>query len=457
MPSNAVFISYRRTASEQTAYHLYQGLTLHKIDAFFDYESIPAGNWLDTILRQIAARPYFILLLAPGTLDRCKDASDILRREINEAVILDRIIIPVYTEDFKWEDLDQFLPKVLAKAVKDAQAKEWPKKVRFYGAILDQLAHMLQVTDAVELTTPPATDQQALQLNKQQIEAAAPKVIAEPLPIQVIQSPPPVTPPKPTTPPIPDFLPGPFGWCPITPAVMIMEIGEFGKDTQGEWDWKVARTELYPLQDPFWMMQYLVTNAQFAEFEDALDGYIKDEWWSFSSYAQEWRKASKIPKPTGFPGDTLPRTNVTFYEAFAYARWLGSRLNFPITLPTDMQWQRAALGGKRQKYPYGDVFDKTKCNTNESGIGQPTPVDRYPDGKSPFGVYDMAGNVWQWTLSEYDNIFNISSITDTHRSVRGGSWYGFSFNARSSARFSSYLFNLLNDLGFRLVALSSIP
>src|SRR6185295_15008904 len=103
MPSNDVFISYRRSISEELAYTLYLGLKGRDIDPFFDYQSIRAGRWLEIILRQIGARPYFLLILSPGTLNRCANENDILRREIQEAVLRRRVIIPLYTHDFKWE------------------------------------------------------------------------------------------------------------------------------------------------------------------------------------------------------------------------------------------------------------------------------------------------------------------------------------------------------------------
>jgi hypothetical protein len=73
MPSNDVFISYRRSASQNDAYSVYQGLDRRGINVFFDYLSIDEDDWQSVILRQIAARPYFILMVAPGTLNRCKD------------------------------------------------------------------------------------------------------------------------------------------------------------------------------------------------------------------------------------------------------------------------------------------------------------------------------------------------------------------------------------------------
>ena len=105
-----------------------------------------------------------------------------------------------------------------------------------------------------------------------------------------------------------------------------------------------------------------------------------------------------------------PMVYVSWIGANEYAKWVGSRL------PTEQEWEKAARGVDGRLYPWGDEFNWKLCNSREDGKRGTTEVGKYPEGKSYYGCYDMAGNVWEWTDSWYND-------TKRHRVTRGGSWF----------------------------------
>jgi formylglycine-generating enzyme required for sulfatase activity len=128
-------------------------------------------------------------------------------------------------------------------------------------------------------------------------------------------------------------------------------------------------------------------------------------------------------------------------------------------LPTEAEWECAARGPSRSEYPFGDEFDPGKCNTIEAAIGGTTPVDRYPDGASAYGVFDLAGNVEEWTSS-----FNIpypggETVDDDlsrhlgprYRVLRGGSFALGGDLGRCARRHGPHPGSPFRFRGFRVV------
>jgi iron(II)-dependent oxidoreductase len=173
------------------------------------------------------------------------------------------------------------------------------------------------------------------------------------------------------------------------------------------------------IEQPFYIDVYPVTNSQYVEFMKA-GGYSDDKYWS--QEGKKWREKNNITEPRFWRDKEwnkpdYPVVGVSYYEADAYARWAGKKL------PTEKEWEKAARGTDGRVYPWGNEFDKEKCNTVGSGMGKTTRVTRYHNGISPYGCYDMAGNVWEWTDSWYDK----EEITKV---LRGGSWYSDRDHAR---------------------------
>jgi formylglycine-generating enzyme required for sulfatase activity len=149
-----------------------------------------------------------------------------------------------------------------------------------------------------------------------------------------------------------------------------------------------------------------------------------------------------------------PVVGVNWHEAEAYCRWLSHVTGRLFRLPGELDWEKAARGADGRAYPWGNDFDAGRCNSQESHIFTTTPVGLYPDGCSPYGLFDASGNAWEWTVSWYQAYPGSQAQSDDFgerfRVVRGGAW---SFNrgfVRAACR-SRYVPVGFDDLsGFRV-------
>lgn len=197
---------------------------------------------------------------------------------------------------------------------------------------------------------------------------------------------------------------------------------------------------------------YPVTNRQFKFFVDdtgyqtdrELDGLGKSVWY-------------KLPgQPLKEKWDH-PVVCVTCKDALAYCQWLSRETGDKINLPTEAQWEKAARGDDARLWPWGNQFEETKCNITGKGT---TVVGDYPQGISPHGVMDCAGNVWEWCRDWFaaDYYFRAPNHdppgpdNGQYYVVRGGSWYHgrrSAVSVRSAARFRHFV--ACYTFGFRLV------
>lgn len=139
-----------------------------------------------------------------------------------------------------------------------------------------------------------------------------------------------------------------------------------------------------------------------------------------------------------------PVVNVSWHDATAYAAWLAARTGGRWRLLTEAEWERAArwddTAGVAREYPWGEAFDPQRCNTRDSALGVSTPINTYPNGASPCGAQDMAGNVREWTSSRYATYpYDASDGRERldapgERVQRGGSWFNFASDARGAFR-----------------------
>ena len=160
-----------------------------------------------------------------------------------------------------------------------------------------------------------------------------------------------------------------------------------------------------------------------------------------------------------------PVVYVSWFDARVYSEWLSKRTNRAYRLPTEAHWEKAARGTEGQVYAWADDFEATKCNSAEGGVGGTTPVGQYsPQGDSPYGAADMAGNVWEWTstlfrLYPYDAEDGREEQEEGGpRVLRGGSFYDTQRRVRCAYRSAADRDYRYHDyLGFRVVVFSGSP
>jgi formylglycine-generating enzyme required for sulfatase activity len=124
-----------------------------------------------------------------------------------------------------------------------------------------------------------------------------------------------------------------------------------------------------------------------------------------------------------------------------------------VRLPTEWEWQWAAVGDSGWAYPYGNEFDSEKCNVKESGIDRTNSVTAYKKVPTHFGTVDMAGNVWEWCLNEGALLQNVSLQGSENRALKGGSWNNAASNAPADFRTSRTPRTRTFNIGFRVIIL----
>ncbi len=199
---------------------------------------------------------------------------------------------------------------------------------------------------------------------------------------------------------------------------------------------------------PYYLSRHPVTNAQYELFDS---GHVR--------------------KRAPAAGDQHPVVYVSSTEAMKFCQWLSSRERRKYRLPTEAEWEYAARGTDGRKYPWGsqegrgDLANFADRNTVfawsdreiDDGFAESSPIGSFPLGASPFGMEDMAGNVWEWCLDFLESYRGTpktnprGAISGMKRVYRGGSWKSRFNSLRTTTRGSNLPNYACNDLGFRVV------
>jgi formylglycine-generating enzyme required for sulfatase activity len=258
-------------------------------------------------------------------------------------------------------------------------------------------------------------------------------------------------------------------WCYVRPGAY--RIG--GSDRIG------VGAEHAPIADltlpAFWIARLPATAAQFAPFVEEGYNTEAERWWT--PHGWQWKQERNRNQPwrwddSAYTSPNQPVIGVTWYEAAAFCAWLSDRLaealppGYVIRLPTEAEWEVAAAydgNGDRRIYPWGSITPTPELAIyDESQVVRTAPVGCCPAGVAACGALDMAGNVWEWATSRYDDYPAASAkvADDFVQSknftreemvvpLRGGSWADNSTYVHCGTRIGSL--PDLRDGGFRLV------
>jgi formylglycine-generating enzyme required for sulfatase activity len=200
--------------------------------------------------------------------------------------------------------------------------------------------------------------------------------------------------------------------------------------------------------DSYWIDRTLVTNAQFALCVAAgtcrepanKSSYSRGDYYGNAAYAN------------------YPALYANWNQAATYCAWAGRKL------PTEAQWEKAARGTDGRIFPWGSQPPSDKLVNSASNVGDTTPVGQYsPQGDSPYGVQDMAGNIWEWTADWFGPYSSgaqrnpTGAVAGTSRVLRGGAWGSDVHYIRATDRFTFVPDNLGYFRGFRCVQGAAAP
>ena len=246
----------------------------------------------------------------------------------------------------------------------------------------------------------------------------------------------------------------------------------------------------------YYISRYPITFAQFGAFVDD-GGYDNNAYWTKAGNAwcgnkpdesRFWKLVHKLPglgsqpvstahksRPECCWGDPMwhisncPVVGITWYEATAFCAWLSQKVDFRVWLPSETEWEKAARGTDKRRFPWGNQFYPQYANCGQTmqvdrynrdqevvGMGRTTPVGIFPDGASPYGAMDMCGNVWEWCATIWRSDYSIPEDNTLEglweRVLRGGSWNEREVRSRTTSRGGAAPDTAADTIGFRICA-----
>ncbi len=449
-----IFISYRRDDSAGYAGRLFDRLSdrFGRDQIFMDIDTIEPGlDFVEVIEQAVGSCDVLIALLGRRWLNvadaagqrRLDNPEDFVRLEIKAALERNIRVIPALV-DGAVMPRSADLPADLARLAR-RNAVEL-RHSRFHADV-DHLIGVLEKVFAAPAFPRSQTERKAWERGKKDSPPRVGEGLGEGSPRQ-----------------------------PFEPELILIPAGEFLMGSDPEKD-KNAQDDEQPqhrlyLPD-FYIAKTPVTNAQFAAFVKA-SGYRttaeeQGEGWAWTGQKWDTVKGANWQHPRGPQSDITaksdhPVVQVSWHDAVAYCRWLARATGRPYRLPTEAEWEKAARGPELAEgriYPWGNKWETGRCNSDEAGVGDTSPVGAYPNGASPYGVLDMAGNVWEWCATKWQKAYPYEVKEDEWmgdylagtdgRVLRGGSWFNLSL-ARCAYRYGFSPGGRFSVSGFRLVS-----
>jgi formylglycine-generating enzyme required for sulfatase activity len=401
-----VFISHATAADADFAHRLAADLKRLGVRVWIAPESIRTGeSWVKAIERGLRESSHVVIVLTPAALE-----SKWVEKETDVAIARERKgqieIIPLIVEECE-------IPLLLS-------SYQMISFRRNYDTGLSRLARDLGLSVAPAEPVP------------------APRQAPQRVPAPEVVSPTVMEPSE-----------------PFEPELILIPAGEFlmGSDPQkDEGAYEVEQPQHTVYLPDYYLAKTPVTNAQYAAFVEATD----------HERPEHWEGGKPLSGKEGHPVG-----HVTWHDAVAYCNWLAKVTGKAYRLPSEAEWEKGARGTDGRIYPWGDEWDQKRCNSKEGGPGGTTPVGAYPEGASPYGLLDMAGNVWEWTQSlwgtEWDKLdFKYPYKPDDGREdpeagndifhvLRGGAFSSDERGVRCASRSRLDPYFRSSNLGFRVV------